>query len=309
MLNITHKVLRNLKKIPISKSDKVLVAFSGGKDSMVLTGVLIECGLEVVLCHCDHGIRPESGEDAKKARKFSDDLSVKFELIELHLDPEVSEEEAREERLGGLLSAAEKNNCQYIMTGHTAGDQLETMLMRFCRGSGLNGFCGIPFRNGKFVRPMLNVNRSEIYSYLKHKGWTPIEDGSNQKDAYTRNRFRHHVLPFLLEENPNVEEMAYNLSNCLREDNDTIIYYAEKEYPNVVDEKGIILSLFNALPKSIRARILINFHSINRSHSVQLSLGNINAFIEVAERKEGGKKIMLPGLVLMKLGKYIYKET
>lgn len=300
MTPLARKVFHNLKNI-LNPGDTVLVAFSGGKDSMCLTGALLEIhqlNLNLILCHVNHGIRKEASSDAKKAKRFAKDLGLPIVVRNLHLGKKVSENEARDARLSALEGVAYTHSCRVILTAHTASDQLETILMRICRGTGLVGASGICVDSGYFVRPMLSCTSQEVKEYLTQKGWEPIEDSSNSMDNYTRNRFRHHVVPFFLAENKNAEKAAHNLSLSLKEASEALEFYSREAYEKVVKDKEIQVKLFNTLPKYIKVRVLLKFHENFREKKEQLSSLQINNFIDILNRRVGNKTIQLPGLGL-----------
>jgi tRNA(Ile)-lysidine synthetase-like protein len=300
MTPLARKVHHNLKNI-LNPGDTVMVAFSGGKDSMCLTGALLEnheLRLNLILCHINHGIRKEAGQDSQRAVRFAKKLGLPIVVRKLHLGKHVSEEEARNARLNALEGVAYTKVCRAILTAHTASDQLETILMRLCRGTGLVGASGICVDSGYFIRPLLSCTSKEVCDYLNLRGWEPIEDKSNHTDSYTRNRFRHHVVPFFLKENEKAEEAAQKFSLSLKEAVEALNFYAVEAYRKVVEGEKISVKNFNKLPKYTKVRVLSMFHENFRGKKEQLSSSQINNFISILNREVGNKIIQLPGLVL-----------
>lgn len=307
MHKLVQKVYRSVQKYT-ERYETVVVAFSGGKDSMALAGALKECGLglTVVLAHVDHGIRPESGRDADKAAEFATENGFGFVSARLSLPKDYSEDDAREARYEALFHMAKGFNVYRIFTAHSACDQLETMLMRLCRGTGTTGMAGISMFTGNIVRPLLNVTHAEIKSYLEEEGWVPIEDSSNSTDKYTRNRFRAVVVPFFRSENGKAEEAAANSAQAIREDVDTLNYYLLQEWDKAVVGDALDSWYFNTLPRGMRARILTRLFDFVKNKKVQLSYNHIDSALRVIEAEAGNKLIQLPGGVsLYKKGRWV----
>lgn len=190
--------------------EPVLLAISGGRDSVALMHLLREAGFtELILCHLNHGLRgKESIDDAAFVRRLAKKLGLKCE-IEAEDVAAVAEKKristemaAREARHGFLLRMAEKYDVWVVLVAHHAEDQAETILGNLCRGSGIAGLAGMHavqrLDSGlHLVRPLLHVRRSQIDAYLKSKRYKYREDSSNTSPKYRRNRLRHEALPLL----------------------------------------------------------------------------------------------------------------
>ncbi len=209
----------------------VLAAVSGGADSVAMLLVLAELasreerGYTLHVAHLDHGLRDESGEDAAfvarlAARLGLQTVSRRRDVGAYARDNGVSIElAARELRYAFLADAAEQAGCQFVATGHHADDNVETVLHRILRGSGLTGLRGIrPSRSIagghlRLIRPMLEVTRAEIQAFLVERGETWRTDPSNAETAHTRNRIRHELLPLLRRHyNPQVDHAVARLT-------------------------------------------------------------------------------------------------
>jgi tRNA(Ile)-lysidine synthase len=188
----------------------VLVAISGGRDSVALLHLLREAGFsELILCHLNHGLRgDESIGDAAFVRRLAKKHGIKCEIdsedvAALAEKGRISTETAaREARHAFLLRMAEKYDVWAVLLAHHAEDQAETILANLCRGSGLAGLSGMHavqrLDSGlHLVRPLLHVRRSEIDAYLKSKRFKFREDSSNTSLKHRRNRLRHEALPLL----------------------------------------------------------------------------------------------------------------
>jgi tRNA(Ile)-lysidine synthase len=205
----------------LSPGDRILVAVSGGPDSSALLHALMRlgprlgCGLEAAVV--DHGLRPESAAEAAAVAAACTALGVGCEILLVDVraarTPHVSwQDAARRARLAALAAWAASRGCTRVALGHTADDQAETLLFRIVRGTGLAGLAGIPYRRDMFVRPLLDVRRSEVLAFLRRRGVSFFEDPSNRDRRFARSRIRHEWLPLLAAENPRVVEALLALA-------------------------------------------------------------------------------------------------
>lgn len=234
----------------------VLLAFSGGADSCALLHFLAECskkdGFSLYLAHVNHGIR---GEEALRDRDFCRQTAKKYGLELFVLDCDVPakaamekrglEETARDVRYAFFADIMKEKQIPLLATAHHADDQLETVLFRLARGTGLAGLCGIqpvrPFANGFLTRPMLQASRREILAYCAQKNLTYVTDSTNSDTAYARNRIRADIIPILetLFENP--QRKAGELLCSLREDEALLSGLADELYQNAKAENDLLL--------------------------------------------------------------------
>ena len=210
----------------LDKSDFVLVALSGGPDSTALLHVLHKLaprlGIRVAAAVIDHGLRRESAEEARMVCRRCRDLALRCETVRVEVAGlrrrHVSlQEAAREARLAALSELASRWGCHKVALGHTADDQAETVLFRILRGTGVEGLAGIPYRRDCFIRPLLDVRRAEILSFLRRRHVEFVSDPSNMDRHYARVRIRHDILPLLGRENPRVSEALLGLAREARE--------------------------------------------------------------------------------------------
>lgn len=193
--------------------DRVLVAVSGGADSMALLHLLHELHPEgLCAAHFDHGIRPDGGRDRALVESFCArrgipcDCGVGDVLARARVQKESLEEAARKLRYEFLEAAADRAGATRIATAHTLDDHIETVLMRLLRGSGIRGIAGIPARRGRIIRPLLSARRLDTVTYC-HENSVPFrEDPTNADTRFARNRIRHVVLPTLRRADPGVED-------------------------------------------------------------------------------------------------------
>lgn len=221
------RLVRTLREHDLlAAGERVLVGVSGGPDSMALVHALAHLAdrLGIALCAAtvNHGLRPESGAEAILVAQRCRALGVPCEILAVDVraarGPHVSlQEAARNVRLRALEDAALRQGCTRVALAHTADDQAETVLFRILRGTGLAGLAGIPYRRGIFVRPLLDVRRRSILTYLGKRHISFIEDPSNRNRQFARVRIRHDILPALAQENPKVVEALLALAHQARD--------------------------------------------------------------------------------------------
>ncbi len=193
----------------IEKNETIVVGVSGGIDSMVLLNVLYDLGYNIIIAHVNHNVRIESKDELIFVKKYAEERNIKFESTVLDkIEGTNFQDEARRLRYEFFFNVARKYNATKIATAHHLDDLLETILMRISRGSNLYGYGGIKpiinYSSFSIIRPLLCVNRQTIKEYQELKNIPYMEDNSNLKDKYTRNRYRHHIVPILVEENKNI---------------------------------------------------------------------------------------------------------
>lgn len=190
--------------------DGVVLGVSGGADSVCLLFALqelrqeLEIGLYAV--HINHGIRPDAARDAAYVEELCGQLEVPFTLVETDVQAYArergcsTEEAGREVRYAAFFRELERRRAQKIAVAHNAGDRAETLLFHLFRGTGLTGLGSIRPVRERIVRPLLGLERSDIEAYLKRRQIRFCQDSTNETDAYTRNRIRHHILPYAEQE-------------------------------------------------------------------------------------------------------------
>jgi len=228
--SIEHKVETTVRRHGmIKQDDRVVVAVSGGADSVVLLHMLNRLagkwGVRLLTAHLDHGIRGREGkEDAAFVRDYA--ASLDLPCIVEHADVAAycrengcsTEQGAREVRYGFLRRVLLDHHADSVATAHTADDQAETVLMRLLRGSGSAGLSAIrPVRDGWVIRPMLDVTAEEIAEYARTNGLSFRVDSTNADQGMLRNRIRHHLVPLLQKEyNPHIVPGLGRLADVIR---------------------------------------------------------------------------------------------
>jgi tRNA(Ile)-lysidine synthase len=208
------------------RGDRVLVAVSGGPDSMALLSALWEVagrlGVTLEAATVDHGLRPEAAAEAELVRERAAALEVPWHLVQVDAAEARRrgggslQDAARRVRLTALAGLAKRLGARRVALAHQADDQAETVLFRVVRGTGLAGLGGIPYLRDPFVRPLLDVWRADVFRYLRRRSIPFVEDPSNADPRFARARLRHVVLPALAAENPRVREALVALAAAAR---------------------------------------------------------------------------------------------
>ena len=257
----------------LEKGERLIVGVSGGMDSMVLLHVLNayrqELDLSLIVAHVNHGLRPDESErEAELVQKESERLGLPFEygqfdVKEFQKAAGLSLQDAgRRIRFHFFNNLLSKYHAQKIALGHNADDQVETVLLRLMRGAGLKGLKGmLPIRDGRVIRPMLEVWRREIESFATGNSIPFLLDSSNLKKSYLRNRLRLALIPLIEREyQSNFKAVVMRTSTILREENDFLERGVEDAYQEIVREEKDTLSFrfseYNSMHKAIQRRVL-----------------------------------------------------
>lgn len=200
--------------------DRVVVACSGGPDSMVLADAAVAvCGAaRVVIVHVDHGLRPDAAATAAMVAAWAAAVGAACEVVAVEVARTGSlEAAARRARYAALRAIATRVGATAILTGHTARDQAETVLLRIVRGTGPAGLVGIRRRRGRLRRPLLDTRRAEILAYAAARALPTHDDPMNRDPRFARTRMRAAIVPVLAAENPAIERALGRLADAASE--------------------------------------------------------------------------------------------
>ena len=253
--NFQNHINQNLSFL---NKSRLLIAISGGLDSVVLTHLCHQLKLNIALAHCNFNLRgDESDGDEEFVLQLAEDLDLEvfiesFETEDYAKTYKLSTQmAARELRYNWFEELAEQLNFDFILTAHHADDNLETFLINLSRGTGLDGLMGIPEVNNKIVRPLLTFSREDIETYAKTNKLTWREDSSNASNKYLRNKLRHDVIPVLKEINPfllqNFESTQNHLQDSKQIIEDAIVRIQKKAV--YVDNDNVIRLSIKKLKK------------------------------------------------------------
>ncbi len=255
------------KKLKLTEIDTVVIGVSGGPDSMALLYIMNQfkekIGFKIICAHVNHNKRPESEKEQKCLEKYCKENNIIFEYIKINnWGDDNFHNEARTVRYNFFDEIINIYSARYLMTAHHGDDLIETILMRIVRGSTLKGYSGfsriVDKGNYTLVRPLITVTKTEIEDFdIKNNIWYAI-DSSNNEDHYTRNRYRHKVLPFLKKEDPNVHKKFLKYSKILLENNEFIENEASKYFNKVFHNGNLNIDKFVQLDKVIQNKIIYN---------------------------------------------------
>ena len=275
MIMLDHMRSVLIKQCQLVPDQKVVVGVSGGPDSLCLLTTLWKLNYPLVIGHLDHGLRPESRTESEQVARLAEQLHLicHIEKEDVHTIAEEHhlslEEAGRIVRYRFLFRLAKRNDAQAVAVGHTADDQVETILMHLIRGSGLSGLRGMPYRalpntwsqTIPLVRPLLGIWRWEIMAYINELGLQPAIDTSNQDVRFFRNSLRLELIPFLERYNPQFRQLLSRTADVLREDEAIISTVVKTAWQDCVDEIGNEYILFDmqeliAQPIGVKRRLL-----------------------------------------------------
>lgn len=294
----------------IKKNDILLVALSGGMDSMCLIDALyklqVEIGYKIIAIHINHGIR---GEEADRDMRFVEDYckSMNVELIVEKVDAlkhsknnkQTVEEAARALRYKAFgiicdsISKKYKKNKTYIVVAHHTKDQVETVIHNMLRGTGLKGIAAMKKQNGNILRPLIDISKKEIEEYVNKYDVPYVEDSTNEDVQYTRNFIRTEIISKLEKVNNAAINHIIELSKQARELNDYVEKECEKAYKKVLTKNtatsiSIDLSKFNSKENVIKAGIVKKAFDELVGTLKDITKVNINDIISLSEKEKGG---------------------
>ncbi len=207
-----------------SKNDKLILAISGGADSVCLMHILLSLGYKLELAHCNFNLRGiESNEDEEFVKKLSNVYKLKLHIqsfdtekysIQKSLSTQMA---ARELRYKWFKKLKIKQKAKYIILAHHNDDDIETYFINLLRGTGIKGLLGIPIKKDCFIRPLINFSRLDIERYISINNLEYRDDSSNSSLKYLRNKIRSKLLPLLYEINPNLKQTLLNEKKILKE--------------------------------------------------------------------------------------------
>jgi tRNA(Ile)-lysidine synthase len=268
---------------PFLKDSKLLLAISGGLDSVVLMHLCNQLKLSISLAHCNFKLRNEESDLDEEFVKyisqissnqifttfFNTELVAKKEQISIQIA-------ARELRYTWFQELVKKHQFDFILTAHHLDDSLETFLIHLTRGSGLEGFTGIPSTNGNIIRPLLPFSRAEILEYATKNQLEWREDSSNATTKYLRNNIRHQVIPILKEINPSLLDSFANTIQYLQDAQQIIDDQIDEiEAKVIIDKDGLLffdISKINQLsnPKAYLYQLLKKYQFTEWNNVVDL---------------------------------------
>lgn len=330
-----EKILKTIKKYNlISNGDKIVVAVSGGPDSMCLLNILKNLrqkfNIELFVAHINHMIREEADSETEYVKNYCEKNNIKCFIKRANVLEMAKEQKKGTEEMGRIVRydffeyVANEVSANKIAIAHTENDNAETILMNLMRGASLEGLKGIEPIRGKYIRPLIECNREEIEKYCEINKLDPKFDKTNNDNTYTRNKIRNLLIPYIKKEfNPNIIETLNRLAVLARQDATYFNKIVKESYADILLheninnlnenlEKHIILDLkkFNKLEYVIKSRVLL--YSINKLLGTTKGIEKINIedMIKLCE-KNIGNKCLIPNKnvkIFVKKGKIFFTK-
>ena len=303
-----------IKKNLLKNSNKILLAVSGGPDSLAMLDLFLKIkddfNLKIAVAHLDHMFREESKAEADFVEEFAQNKKINFFRKRVNL-PEIIKEDnvsaeaaAREERFKFFKKILRKYNFDLLALAHHRDDQAETVLLNLFRGSGLQGLSGIQakteFKGMKIIHPMLNFSKNEILNYCQYNNLKACFDSSNSKNIYSRNIIRNKILPIIEKNiNKNAKEVIARSSNLIASENEFLKKLAEDKYKKILIEKTknkivIDLKQFENFAQVIQRRIYRYIYQKLNNKLEDLYLDHILEIEKLLKNKKTGRGIDIP---------------
>ena len=244
-MSLQKRFLENWQRSGVGGNTTVLLAVSGGSDSMAMARLFLECKILFAVAHCNFQLRSdEADKDEELVRKWCSESNIAF--YHTRFDTKVKTEEwkkgiqetARILRYEWLEKIRKEHGYSFIATAHHANDNAETLLMNLFKGTGISGLHGIPARNGNIIRPLLFAAKKDIAEYVEDNNIPYREDASNALDKYTRNDVRLNILPVIERSFPNIISSLNNSIQRFAEAEELYKKTVEQERKKLLAQRG-----------------------------------------------------------------------
>jgi len=301
---ITDKFEAAVSRLP--SRARIVAAVSGGADSVALLHLLNGRGFSIVVGHFDHGTRKgQSAEDARFVARLAERLGLQAEIGRGDVEKARRElgmsfqEAARLLRHRFLESLRVEREAGWIALGHTADDQVETLLINLLRGSGPRGLAAMSERSGPLIRPLIACWRAEIEVYLRKQGIEYLHDASNDDPHYLRNRVRHKLVPSLRAINPRIRETLWRTARVLDDEDEFMESFArarfDERFPGWSPGEPLPLGGFSGEPVALKRRWLRHVVKESLGSLRRIGAGHIEALLDLVDRPRVGRQTSLPG--------------
>ena len=320
---IKEKVLETIKKYNlIEQNDKILCAVSGGPDSICMLDILRrikeenKINFDIIVCHINHMIRVEATADEQYVENYCKKYQIPFLAKRVDVkkiaesNKQGTEEAGRKVRYDFFEEIFQKENATKIAIAHNKNDKIETIIMNVFRGCGISGLRGIePIRDNKFIRPLIETERTEIEKYCEENRLNPRIDKTNFINDVTRNKIRNIVIPYIKNEfNPNFINTLDRLSNVITEEDEYMKKKTIEVYNEIrIQEKEgyIVLDLkeFNKQEEVIRKRLIIYTIAQTIGSAQNIEKVNIEDIIKLCSNNIGNKYLTPNKNIKISVGK------
>lgn len=310
-MSLLAEVVKTIRKYNlIENGDKIVLGVSGGPDSICMLNILndirndkkIHMEFDIIVAHVNHLIREEANDDEKFVEEFCNKIGVQFysksiDVQKIANNNKIGTEEAgRNARYDFFDEVLKETNSNKIAIAHNKNDKVETIIMNILRGSGISGLKGIePIKNNKYIRPLIECERSEIEQYCMDNNIIARIDKTNFENIYTRNKIRNIVIPYIKREfNPNIIETMIRLSDLVKDDDEYLEKTVKSKYNELIieeQEKQFCMDLkgFNRQDKVIKSRLLLYTISRLLGSTKGIEKIHIEDVIKLCENNIGNK--------------------
>ncbi len=294
---IVLSIGQDLRDMGIHPPARIVVGFSGGADSTALAVMLHCLGFELILAHLDHSLRAESVAEAEHARRVASSLGVPCHVQTLDIADLAKEaghgveQAGRNARYALFDKVRQRHNAPWLATGHHLDDLCEDVLLRLVRGTGWPALGGMTAVDSArcLVRPLLSLRHGQLMDFLQAHGISWMEDASNAEPHGRRNRMRHHVMPLLLAENPNLPQAVLELNHMACQDDEywqnLLAPYLAHVQALELPRKGLVISRqqLDNLDKAVLSRLLVQL--IRQCPKGQARASTVRRIVEVIQKK------------------------
>jgi len=303
-------MIKAFENLNLKDGDIIVIGCSTGPDSMALVDMLLKIrekyNLSLIVAHVNHNVREESSIEEKFLKSYCEDNNLSFECMKIEeYGDDNFHNEARNIRYNFFDTIVKKYSANYLMTAHHGDDLIETVLMRLVRGSNLNGYSGfkdyVKLDEYCLVRPLLKYTKKELEEYDLKNNVPFFVDSSNDKDKYTRNRYRKYVLPFLKQEDNDVHLKFIKYSKTIEEASKFIDKARNKALERVLDNNRILIDKFLLEDEYIQKEIL--YYMLGNFYQDDLILLNdrhIELILKLLSSNKANSYVNLPNEVIAK---------
>jgi tRNA(Ile)-lysidine synthase len=304
---LERKLRASWRRLQISPLAPIIVAVSGGPDSTALFDALMRRGARLHVAHFNHELRgDESDGDESFVRALATGRDLGLTVGRASTAEAARrtrrnlEAVAREQRYQFLLATAQAQGAQWVLTGHTRDDQVETILQRLLRGTGPEGWRGIHEvlaldDEVRLARPLLGVTREDVLAHCSQYRLVFRQDTSNLSDRFTRNRVRNELLPLLRTFNPRVDQALLRAARLLAEDEEYFRVTVAELVRGAREGASLDVRGFAALPRALRRRALRQWLREERGDLLRVTGAHLGSLERLATESEGGRYVELPG--------------
>jgi tRNA(Ile)-lysidine synthase len=309
-----HRTLKQRGLIPAGQN--VLIAVSGGQDSLCLSKILLDLqpkwDWQLAIAHCDHGWREDSAANAEHVAALAGQWQLEFWLRTATVPP-TTEAQARDWRYQQLTELAQSHQCAVVVTGHTASDRAETLLYNLIRGSGADGLQALTWQRSlatgiQLVRPLLEITRSRTGQFCNGQSLAIWQDSTNQDWQYRRNRIRQELLPYLQTHfNPQVESAIAQTAELLQADVEylehqatELLQSAQADEPTTADSsRQFNRQTLRTVPLALQRRAVRQF--LQQTIPTQPNFEHIEKVISLIAAPNGSCSDPFPGGAIAKV--------